>query len=272
MQPRFWSQLSLFAVTFIAILMLREFSTHLLLQNGIHDYQIHTAVSIAANILLVLISIVLINQNGLRDIAGLGKVKTEKWYLLLFPLIYLVGLNLLISDDPSSEATTVTIGIFLIYCLSIGFAEELTIRGFLQSFLIKHFGNTKKGILSAVILASLFFGLVHLIKFDSGLYGEIAQLAFASFIGLMFGIVLVLTKRIYPLIIIHAIIDLFADLDEVGMPIQEKVAEAGSLENALLIILLTSPCLIYALVLMVRYKQEEQQEKQLENSSAAQMG
>ncbi|WP_299772601.1 CPBP family intramembrane glutamic endopeptidase [uncultured Pseudoteredinibacter sp.] len=271
MQPRFWSQLSLFAVTFIAILMLREFSTHLLLQNGIHDYQIHTAVDIAANVLLVLISIILINQNGLRSIAGLGNVKTEKWYLLLFPLFYLVGLNLLITDAPSSQATMASIAIFLVNCLSIGFAEELTIRGFLQSFLIKHFGKTKKGVLSAVVLASVFFGLVHLIKFDNGLYGEMAQLAFASFIGLMFGIVLVLTKRIYPLIIIHAVVDLFADLGEVGMPIQEKLNEAGSLENALLIILLTSPCLIYALVLMVRYKQEEQQEKQLENSSAAQM-
>ncbi len=81
-----------------------------------------------------------------------------------------------------------------------------------------------------------------------------AQLLYATFIGLMFGILLLVTKKIYPLIIVHALVDFSADFGEAGMPVLQKVVDTASLENAILIVLLTSPCLIYALVLMARYK------------------
>ncbi|MBB6523045.1 CPBP family intramembrane glutamic endopeptidase [Pseudoteredinibacter isoporae] len=257
MQSKFWSSIAVFAVTFISVLLLREYTYHQLWVQGITDYQIHTAVGIFANVLIVVISYLLIKNNELFTISGLKNTKTEKWYLLLFPLIYLVSLNLLIADDPSTDMLFVNITLFVVYCLSIGFAEELSIRGFLQSHFIKHFGKSKKGILLSVLAASLFFGVIHLIKFDSGLYGEFAQLFYATFIGLMFGILLVVTKRIYPLIIVHALIDFFADFGEVGLPVLQKAADPSSLENAILIVLLTSPCLIYALVLMARYKYVE---------------
>lgn len=254
MQSKFWNPLFVFGVTFISVLLLREYAYHQLLVEGITEYQIHTGVGILANILIVAISYSLIRKSELLTISGMRGVKTEKWYLLIFPLVYLAGLNLLIADDPTTGLLLSNLIVFVVYCLSIGFAEELSIRGFLQSLFIKHFGSSKKGVILSVLAASVFFGVIHLIKFDSGLYGELAQLFYATFIGLMFGILLVVTKRIYPLIIVHALIDFVADFAEIGLPIQEKVANPTSLENAVLIVLLTSPCLIYAIVLMFKYK------------------
>ncbi|GAA6152884.1 CPBP family intramembrane glutamic endopeptidase [Pseudoteredinibacter isoporae] len=256
MQSKFWGPIGIFTVTFISVLLLREYSYHQLFAQGITDYSIHTSIGIMANILIVAISYWLIKANDLFAIAGLKGKKTEKWYLLLFPLVYLVSLNLLIADEPSADTLFSQTALFIVYCLSIGFAEELSIRGFLQSYFVKYFGGSKKGVLMSILLASLFFGVVHLIKFDSGLYGEIAQLFYASFIGLMFGILLIVCKRIYPLIIVHALIDFFADIGEVGLPVQQTVADPVSMENALLIVILTLPCLIYALILMYRYRYE----------------
>ena len=66
----------------------------------------------------------------------------------------------------------------------------------------------------------------------------------------MFGVVLLLTKRIYPIIIIHAIIDFFAKLDAVGMPKKISESKAMDLETSILITLIVLPCLIYGLVLL----------------------
>jgi membrane protease YdiL (CAAX protease family) len=133
--------------------------------------------------------------------------------------------------------------------------------------LIKRFGKTKRNIILSVFASALFFGFIHLIKFDKGIYGELSQVFFATFIGVMFGFLLVITKRIYPLIIIHAIIDFVAKLDATGVPIKQKIAEPTSVENAILTTLLVLPCLIYGIFLMKKYRLIEQTQKNTNHNS-----
>lgn len=157
-------------------------------------------------------------------------------------------------DDVNTDVSISDMLIFIIYCISIGFAEELSIRGYLQSHLVTHLDGTRRGTIISVFASSLFFGLIHLLSFDKGIYGEISQVFYATFIGVMFGTLLVITRRLYPLIIIHAIVDFTGDFTEVGIPIQQQLNEAMSLENAILIALLVSPCLFYGVFLMTRNK------------------
>ena len=89
-----------------------------------------------------------------------------------------------------------------------------------------------------------------------------SQVFFATFIGVMFGFLLVITKKIYPLIVIHTIIDFAAKLDLTGLPIKEKISASMSIENAILITLLASPCLLYGIFLMKKYELIERIEKQ----------
>ena len=105
----------------------------------------------------------------------------------------------------------------------------------------------------SVLAAALFFGIIHLINFDKGIYGEVSQVLFASFIGVMFGFLLVVTKRIYPLIIVHAIIDFVADLDSAGIPIKEKISMATSIDNAFYIVVLALSFLLYGIYLMKKH-------------------
>lgn len=260
-KSKFWNQLAIFIIALLTILTIREYISHQLIERGIESYQTHTFLSIGANLLLILISYFLIKKNGLTKIAGLKGAKLEKVYLLIFPLVFLVLLNVFLMDDINTDILIPNILVLLIYSISIGLAEELSIRGFLQSHLINHFGNTKKKVILSIFASALFFGLIHLMNFDKGIYGELSQICFATFIGVMFGILLVITKRIYPLIIIHAIIDFVAKLDSTGIPIKEKISQSMSVENSVFIALLTLPCLIYGIFLMKKYKLPEQTEK-----------
>ncbi|MDG2195218.1 MAG: CPBP family intramembrane metalloprotease [Polaribacter sp.] len=253
-KQQFWKQLTIFIIALLLILLTREYFSHQLTENGIESYQAHTLLSIGANILLILVSYFFIKKNGLTKIAGIKGTKLKKWYLLIFPLIYLALLNAFIMDDVNTNILILNILTLLIYSISIGFAEELSIRGFLQSHLINRFKKTKKNIILSVFISALFFGLIHLIKFDKGIYGELSQIGFATFIGAMFGFLLVITKRIYPLIIIHAIIDFVAKLDATGLPIKETISESMSIENAAFITLLALPCLLYALFLIKKHE------------------
>ncbi|CAL2087029.1 CPBP family intramembrane glutamic endopeptidase [Tenacibaculum sp. 190524A02b] len=250
-KQKFWKQLLQFITILITIILLREYCIKELLEKGMNDYQTHTLLSTIANSILIIFSYIFIKKNKLTDLAGLNKaIKPQKVYLLIIPLLYLTLLNLLIMDDlDPNKLLSLELLVFIIYCISIGLAEELSIRGFLQSHLIKYMGNTKKKIIQSVMLASFFFGLLHILKFNKGLYGELSQVVFAMFIGVLFGVLLLIVKRIYPLIIMHALIDFIGGLDTIGLP-KKEISSIMSLENAIIISLLVLPCLVYAIILM----------------------
>jgi len=252
-KSRFWYQLVLFVVVLLLIIAIREYISFKLIENGVESYRVQTYLKLIFNLILIIVSCFFINKNGLEIIAGIKGAKLTKWYLLLFPLFYLVLLNLFTMDRIDKDIFIPDISTLVLYSISIGIAEELSIHGFLQSYLINGLEKTKRNVIFSVFVASLFFGLIHLLNFDKGLYGELSQVCYASFIGAMFGILLVITKRIYPLIIIHSVIDFFAKLDSTGLPIKEKVSETMSAENAVFIVLLVLPCLIYGIFLMKSY-------------------
>lgn len=252
-QKKFLQQLSLFLLVLFSILFLRKFISNTLIENGYDSYQIQTLLSIGANLILIFFSYYLIKKNGLEKLAGLKGTKLRRWYLLLFPIIYLVLLNFLLMDEQTGNTTFMNLALYLIYFVSVGFTEELSVRGFMQSHFISYLGNSKKCIFLSVIVSALFFGLVHLIKFDKGIYGELSQILFATFIGAMFGAVLLATKKLYPLVIIHAVVDIVANTDKLGIAFSEKISEPWTLENSIIIASLTLPCFIYAIFILQKY-------------------
>lgn len=243
-----------FVTIFIFILLIRQYIYAYFIHNQITSYATHNFVGIAINIILIGLSLFFIKKYKLAKEIGLHKYAPNRIGLLVFPLLYLPLVNLVFKDATPTNNLILNIPILILYCLSIGFAEELSIRGFLQTFAIKYFGKTKKKVIIMVLLSSLFFGFLHLLKFNKGLYGELSQVLFATFIGFLFGILLLVTKRIYPLIIIHAIIDFCAKLDTVGIPVKASSTEATSIPSAILGVVITIPYFIYALILIKRNK------------------
>ncbi|TPN89271.1 CPBP family intramembrane glutamic endopeptidase [Aquimarina algicola] len=244
---------TLFIILLSILLYAREFLKQNLFDHGINSYVSGISFQIIFNVLLITLALLLIRKFKLKNLAGLGNLKYSNWLLLIFPL-YLVVFNVFNLEDISSY-TAFEFVLFLIYTLSIGFSEELLLRGFLQSYLIKNTSKTKKNIFIAVFVSSLIFGLLHLLNFNKGIYGELGQIGFATFIGVMFGTILLRTKNMYAIALLHACIDFAAKYDQIGVPFDlNKVVEESSLINTIAILIIVLPCLIYGIVLMRKYQ------------------
>lgn len=90
-----------------------------------------------------------------------------------------------------------------------GFAEELVYRGFVLSRLVDLFGETRGGIALGVILQASFFGFRHL--YWQGPVGAISAFSAALVFGAAY---FVLKRDLWPLIIVHASIDLMGFVED----------------------------------------------------------
>ena len=201
-----------------------------------------------------LIALKMINLSGHQHTIGLKGRNIFAFHWVMFPLTYAIFINLTGMDSIASISMN-QLFILLAYCLSVGFVEELCLRGFVQHELIRYLGEGKTKVIKSIIISAVLFGLLNLFNFDKGIYGEIAQLAYASFIGLAFGATLYLTKRIYPLILIHTLIDFFSKFDSIGTayPIEGQLTGEG----CIILILLLSPYLFYAIYLFSKIKNQK---------------
>ena len=250
----------IFLLGFFGLTSLKSIILDNLQSDGLLTNNLKHSINIGFNTIYTLVSFWLIKKYKLINLAGLGPFfPLKNKLLLLFPL-YLVLVNILFLDDIDYGSIPMLDYILLIvWAVSVGFSEEYMLRGFTQSTLLKRFGKTKKGIVYSVIGAAFIFGLLHLLKFDKGLYGEIAQVFFATFIGTMFGALLLRTHKIWPLVVLHAVIDIAGNLDKLATPqVVKKVAEAeGDLINSIAITIIVLPCFIYGLILLRKVKVED---------------
>ena len=241
-------------ITFTGILIvstvLGRMGSIFILENHTDDYTVHSIFDILSNLVLAGISYVFIKRYGLIELAGLSKGKKLIYRAVLFFPLYLVIVNLLFADAIFFSNMIRDIMVLAVLCISISLSEEYALRGFLQSYLIKNFASTKRQVIYAVIGAALIFGVLHLIKYDKGLYGELSQVAFATFIGVMFGAILVRTKRMWPLIILHALIDFAAKIDGIGEPFSIVLSKPTTLISAVVIALIVLPCFILGWVIL----------------------
>ena len=218
----------------------------------------------AFDLFFTVASYVLIKRFHLIDLAGLGKRKFKNWFLLLFPL-YIVLINF---PEPGEidfgSIPVINYIAAFVWVLGVGLSEEFMLRGFVQSVLLKFYAMSKTTVVLSVVGAAVIFGLLHLVKFDKGLYGEITQVLYATFIGTMFGALLLRTHKIWPLVLLHALIDLSGNLKKfqgVETSVHLSSNSMATLEDSLFVAVLLLPCFIYGLILLWKVRLEDVQGK-----------
>lgn len=208
------------------------------------------------NILFGLLVIQTISRLNLKNLSGLKLGLVSNWSVLVFPcylfLIYIF------EDYGFFKNISISLKNWLIaiyWTFSIGFIEELLFRALLQSSLIKKFKKNKISLVKSIIIQSLIFAAMHLIKLNSGFYGELSQFLYSFFIGFMFGVLLIITKRIWPLILLHMLIDLFAmiPLFESEITLLETMNSKTTVKEFYYQFFLLLPYFIYGLYLLKEY-------------------
>ncbi len=163
------------------------------------------------------------------------------------PLLLLPILSALVSDFNVSDP--VQIAFFALYTLVVGFAEEAIVRGLMLRTL------RPKGLMQAVFLSSLIFGLMHLANLMMGtdLGSTITQVIYATLIGIAFAGTLEAGGSIWPLIIIHALVDFFPQLSAVP-----DSASSVNFASALILIGVQIPFALYGWWMLRRHMRKTQ--------------
>ena len=159
-------------------------------------------VRVAAAAVTTIVPLILIWRIGWWEDAGLGST-TQNMYALTVPLI-LMFFPLIFFGTTTMEPQRVSI--FLLAVIFTGISEEAVYRGlFIRAFL-------PRGKWQAVLLPAIFFASTHIVQSLGGgmSFGDnLLQMANALFYGVMLGAVRLRTNNIWPLIILHTLIDLF---------------------------------------------------------------
>lgn len=157
-------------------------------------------------LLLAMCAILLhwIKQNNLFQIFGLCKSNVlESEILYYIPLLVLVSSNLWFGvrwNLPMHETL-----LYMASMICVGFVEEVIFRGFLFNAM------RKDGLISAVIVSSLTFGIGHIVNLFNGsgaqLVSNLCQVGYAAAVGFLFVILFLKTGSILPCIVTHSAVN-----------------------------------------------------------------
>lgn len=152
------------------------------------------------------------------NIKGISKGLLLGVPILLFSLVQLSGILEATSDY------TIAVNVFgvvfgLIYCVSIALWEEFLCRGIILTNMLKKWGNSKEGMIKSVILSAFIFGGAHVITgFGGDWISTAIQIVYASFMGMLLGVIYIKTKSLASTVVLHIILNLTAYILPYVMP------------------------------------------------------
>ncbi|MCF2643611.1 CPBP family intramembrane metalloprotease [Roseburia hominis] len=204
---------------------------------------------------VVFVIFLLLKKAGMEQEAGLCSFGKEIW--LMLPAVYLIVLNLSDVLAGEMEFGMVKPGrwiLFFVLHLSTGFFEEILCRGLMLPLFLKKWGNTKNGAYLALVISALLFGMAHFTGFLMGrqsLLAAVAQVIYATFFGVFAGACVVRMKSIYPMILLHTLINISGELGTLvnDCSLNESYYEIP-LEGAVFLVILALPLLLYGLFLV----------------------
>lgn len=175
------------------------------------DYVLSSVNNLVAFVVLIIIA----KKIGLFDdipwnVKGVFKGLLLGIPVLLFCLVQLSGI-LEATYDYSIVINVFGVVTALIYCVAIALWEEFLCRGVILTNMLKKWGNSKNGIIKSVILSAFIFGAAHVITgFGGDWTNTTIQIVYASFMGLLFGVIYIKTKSLASTIVLHFILNLTA--------------------------------------------------------------
>lgn len=147
-----------------------------------------------------------VKANHLEKKYGLaGWPKDMKRYLFFIPLWIIASGNLWDGIGLSYHGTALLIA--TLSMILVGYVEEMLFRGFLLRAMLAD-GKA----VTAVVVCALTFGIGHIVNLFTGQAGfdTVTQMLFAVAIGFVFTMAAYKSESLIPVILAHAMIDVFA--------------------------------------------------------------
>ena len=187
-------------------------------------------------------------------------------------ILYAVGMSLITTINMPPEYWIVPkpwpLFVLVAVAFTTGLFEEVLVRGLVLNVLLNKMSDTRKSIIKACWVSSMLFGVLHLFNLTTGagVIETVGQVIYATFVGVFLAAIYIRTKSLWPSIILHAVIDLpdyifgaFVSSQAIEETAQQQAAQ-GTLEiiiSTLILVALSSLCLIVAFILLRRKKIDE---------------
>ena len=153
--------------------------------------------------LVVITLVYFIIRYGEISMLGFRKVKkgTAKKVLYYTPLLLIAFLPLAAGVDLEEGAAFLFANLFL--TLGIGMAEEIYFRGIICNLWLK------QGVVKAMLLSSVLFGMSHILNVAGGadFLATILQICFAFVYGMVFTLIFIEGNSLIPCVLMHALHD-----------------------------------------------------------------
>lgn len=144
--------------------------------------------------------------------AGMLKFKVSISALAVFLPCMLIAVN----NFPfipffSKEAYVIVdaakIALYALFCISVGFFEEMAFRGCIFSYVLQRKGNKAIDVFWSIVISSAIFAVVHIVNIFMGADpgATLLQIGYSFLIGGMCSVILVKTHNIWFCVILHAV-------------------------------------------------------------------
>jgi membrane protease YdiL (CAAX protease family) len=195
-----------------------------------------------------LLAVIFLGTLGLWRKAGFGT--RLNWHSLapFIPLTIIPLLTALFRPNAVVALHPFQIVDFALVALMTGFAEEAIFRGIGVTVLLR------RGTIQAALLSSLVFGAVHFANLLVGanLLATLVQVIVAFLFGIASAALLISTRAILPLMVIHAIEDFISFVASGGV----RETSTPTVSGVLMTLLLFIPVAVYGMWLLRRKKPE----------------
>ncbi len=154
---------------------------------------------------------------GVPHLGGFRKKGLGKGLLLGLPLltIGIAALVISLAGVYLADLKFQGIAILIVFTLTnffVGLVEETAFRGVILNVMLEKWGNDKKGQTKALVISSVFFGMMHLVNLTiEPIFSVLSQVVYAAAMGLLLGVIYLKTRNMWAVIIIHMMTDWFAE-------------------------------------------------------------
>ena len=165
------------------------------------------SVELAAEVVLALLAVVVVTRMrwwrhvGFRRLATLRDLRL--FWIPLFPVLPALPAALATLGRADGTGGLGRLSFWLTLAVLVAFVEEVAFRGLILRAL------EPRGIWPAAVISSVLFGLMHAVNllFGAELTQTLLQMGSAAALGFSFAAVALRTGTIWPLVVIHALVD-----------------------------------------------------------------
>ena len=194
---------------FLIEIVVFKFLKHYFIFNFINNQYVFEIINSLANITIIIVIVFLFKFWAIYSIGSFKKsFKYTAVFIIFYFSIFAYDIIFKIQNKtnfkPFSGIVAGLLDLFL-----TGFGEESIFRGIVANSLALKYAKNKTGVYFSVIISGLMFGCAHIVNILSGvnIINGIMQILTASIIGMFLTAAYFRGRNIWPLIILHCVID-----------------------------------------------------------------